>query len=289
LHKILKKRIKQLLSEGKSQSAIALQLCIPRSRVRKLKQEIVQDRTFWNKKKKLLHSHHAMIALCLSKGWHVKKIHTHLLMLNVFLSYSTVARYVAEMMKASNLLKFNMVPGMEAKIYFIPAGKFIKDGNNQKVWVFMMKLSYSKYCFCMLTTNSDFDEFIQCNKKAFAFFQFVPKLIKINCTRAFNINEPVLKGRYEAFLHQFGIRLFEKRKYNCFINCPAEVRFFREQFLLPILHRNYDRLSKDLKRWFSCDLNLGIHPITKRIIEKEFLINERPAMTRHFIKSTQSL
>jgi hypothetical protein len=284
LHKIIKNRIKRLLLAGKSQSAIALRLSIPRSRVRKLKQEIIHDRATWNKKKKLLQVYHPVITGCLKKCWKVRKIHEHLLALNVRLSYSTVARFVACLAKVERMSKFTAIPGTEAKIFFIPIGKFFKDGRNIKVWVFLMKLSYSKYCFCLETTDGHFESFLQCHHKAFAFFKSVPGLIKINRTQAFNINDPTLKDRYIHFLDPCGIGLFEKDKRNCFINCPSEVRFFKERFLFQIVHRDYYRLSRDLKRWYRYEVNLGIHPFTKKIIQKEFLFNEQPEMAVYPIK-----
>ena len=141
-----------------------------------------------------------------------------------------------------------------------------------------MKLSYSKYYYCQEVTDKSFECFLQCNSKAFAFFKAVPHSIKVNRTNSFNMNEPVLRERYSCFLKSLGSCLFSKNKRNCFISCQAEIRFFKEQFLFHVLHRDYKRFSGELKRWYTTVANLGIHPFTKKIIAKEFAGNERPNM-----------
>lgn len=285
----IKKRVKKLLLGGKSQTRVAKQLRISGSRVSKLAKEIVKDRIAWNKKKTMLHQYYPTIKSCVHKNWKATEIHNHLLSMKLNLSYSTVARFVADVRKNDRLSKFVVVPGREAKIFIIPIGKFLNNGKNQKVWVFIMKLSYSKYQYCESTTDASFENFLDCNKRALAFFKAVPYLIKVNKTNTFNLNEPAIRKRYCKFLEKFQTRLFSKSKRNCFINCQTEIRLFKEQFLFHILHRDYKRFTRDLKQWYISKVNLDIHPFTKIVIAKEFIRNEKSEMRSLSIKMKREL
>jgi len=274
----IKQKVKKLLRKDKTDSFIARQLSIPRSRVMALKKEIIQDKKKWNKKKRLLDEHYPLIMNCTRKKQDAKQIHAYLLSINVRLSYSTVARYTAFLVKKQKASMQFLTPGSEGKVFFMPIGKFKNGSKKINAWVFFMRLSYSKYSFYQLVGSSSFVTFLDCHLQAFLFFKGIPHTIRVNYTAAFNMNIPAINEKYIDFLRNFGTVLVPGNKRCSFIHCARETRFFKENFQYHTLHRNYKRLEKELQRWYTTHVNLGVHPITNCCIKKEFLKKEQPAM-----------
>ncbi len=213
---------------------------------------------------------------CLVQKMPVRHIHTRIRQKNLQLSYSTVAKFVAYLKKKH--LVSSPTPGQEAKVFFLNAGLFLKNGKKVRTWVFLMKLTYSHYCWYHLVTDPSFESFLDCHTKAFAFFNGMPRSIKINHSKAFNLNHPVLQQRYANFLSKTGTFLTPKSNRSCCINCPTEGRRFNERFRFHVFHHDYSRFCRDLVRWYNSEVNLGVHPATKIVIKKEFQLHERPAL-----------
>jgi hypothetical protein len=273
-HEKLKNKVKKLLQSGKSQAAIAEQLSLSRHLVQQLKKSIIQDKINWNKKKSDLEAQSYFISDCLQKNMPVRHIHSRIRQKNLHVSYSTVAKFVAYLKKKQ--MARSPPAGQEAKVFFFNAGFFFQNGEKIRAWVFLMKFTYSQYCWYYPVKDSSFESFLDCHTKAFAFFSGMPRSVKINHTKAFNLNNPTLQQRYTTFLANSGAILTPKSNRSFYINCPSEGRRFNEYFRFHVFHHDYDRFCRELARWYSSEVNLGVHPGTKIVIKKEFLLHEKP-------------
>jgi hypothetical protein len=277
-HEKLKNKVKKMLQSGKSQSAIAEQLSLSRHLVHQLRQSIIQDKINWNKKKSDLEAQSYFILDCLQQNMPVRHIHSGICQKDLQLSYSTVAKFVAYLKKKQ--AASSPIPGQEAKVFFLNAGFFLKNGKKVRIWIFLMKFTYSQYCWYYPVTDASFESFLECHTKAFVFFKGMPRSIKISHTKAFNLNHPNLRQRYANFLAKSGTVLTPKSNRSCCINCPSEGRRFNEYFRFHVFHHDYSRFCRELVRWYSSEVNLGVHPATKIVIKKEFLLHEKPNLLR---------
>lgn len=268
-----KKKIKKLLLNGNSQSAIAKVLSIPRSRVNKIRKEIISDKIKWNQKNSRLENLRHFILQCHLLRLPARRIHTHLRAMGFHFSYSTVARFVSLLVDKRTIHQCK-IPGDEAKVYLISAGKFRFNNQLVPAWVFVMKLSYSKYAFYSLITNQDLRSFLACHHRAFAFFNGVPHSIRVNKTSAFDLNDPALYKTYQMFLKRYSCTFRCSGSKSCYFSYTGCSRYFKKNFLYRVTHKNGARLSKELKRW-NAMVNLSIHPTTQKIIRNEFIQNEK--------------
>lgn len=281
-----KKKIKKLLLSGNSQSAIAKVLSIPRSRVNKIKKEIISDKIKWNQKHSRLENLRHFILHCHLLQLPARRIHTHLKAMGFHFSYSTVARFVS-LLAGKRTIHQCKIPGDEAKVYLISAGKFRFNNQLVPVWVFVMKLSYSKYAYYSLIINPDIRSFLACHHRAFAFFNGVPHSVRVNKTNAFDLNDPVLLKKYQLFLKRNGSTLRYSGNRSCYFSYTGCRRYFKKNFLYRVTHKDGARFSKELKRW-NAMVNLSIHPTTQKIIRNEFIQNEKNLLNPYDRKTNKA-
>jgi len=275
---LLKNKAKKLFQTGKSIRAIADELGVPRATINRIRQMLIQDKLNWNKKKSGLESQASFIIERIADGLSTRQIYQQLQQSDLSYSYSTVAKFVADLKKRHRPKP--VIPGQEAKVFFFYTGRFREQGQKVPVWVFLMKFTYSKYAWYHLVTDNSFATFLDCHLHAFIFFNGCPLTIKCNATNAFDLNSPKLWSRYTDFLARQGSQLVAKSNRSSCIHCPAEQRFFNERFRFRILHQNLERFRRELARWYTSEVNRGIHPHQKIIIKNFFIAEEWPALQR---------
>lgn len=285
----VQKKVQKLLQLGKSVNAIARELSLSRIHVVHIRNRMIQDRRIRNKKPSRLESQYLMIRNGVASGLKATQIHAQLKQEQLRCSYSTVARFVARLKKKEFFPLFpTMAPGQEAKVFFFYTGRFWNKGKKLPIWIFVMHLTYSRYCWYSAVTVNDFDTFLRCHEKAFCFFNGIPRTIKCSKTKAFDFHTPGLWDRYCGLLANMQCQLMAKNSRSHCIQCSAPKQHFDERFRAYVLHQHFSRLARDLERWYSSEVNLRIHPEQKKVVKKVFVELERPALRPLLLPTNQT-
>lgn len=121
--------------------------------------------------------------------------------------------------KMNSTMVLQTEPGEQAQVDFGYVGLMLDpiSGKNRKTYAFVMTLSYSRHRFVYFTFRQDTATWIDCHKRAFAFFGGVPKTILLDNLKAgvlkADIYDPTLNPAYA-----------ECERYYGFIADPAKVR-----------------------------------------------------------------
>jgi len=128
---------------------------------------------------------------------------------NVDITYSGVKKYVRKLRGPKHpYVPIVSPPGKEAQVDFGYAGYFTNGIKKVKVWIFCMRLSYSRYDYYELVTDQSILTFIRCHIKAFEYFGGVPEIVKIDNLKAgvleANFYEPEIQHEYAFMLSYYG-------------------------------------------------------------------------------------
>ncbi len=107
-------------------------------------------------------------------------------------SYSTLKRYTEPFRNEKPAyVRLEVAPGEEAQVDFGLLGRLWDEtrGKQAKAWVFVMTLSHSRHMYAEIVFAQDVRTWIACHRRAFEFFNSVPKKIVID-----NLKSAIVKA-----------------------------------------------------------------------------------------------
>lgn len=267
--------VKTLLSKGTSRRKIAEQLGIHRKVIKRIEQDLLigTPRSSYHRERKLL-PHEQQIKDLVAGDWTAELIHKKLVKEHsLSISYTTVSRFVREL-KADreSFVPMHSAAGEEAQVDFGYLGVFERpDGTKVKVWVFCIVLSHSRLGYFEAVTDQSVETFIRCHIHAFEAFCGSPRIVRLDNLKAGvtvpDFYEPIIQEQYAAFLAHYGTAAVP-----CRVRTPehkgkveSSVKYVKNNFLLGLGHRVFERLAPDLYNWTGTVANCRIHGTTKRV------------------------
>lgn len=280
--------IKTLLTQGKSLREIARHLGISRDVVTRIRDHLAGGRQTPPEyhRDKLLDEHEPLVRQLWEKGLTAELIHQRLVEAHqVSVSYPTVARFVSGYKQTEVFVPVHSTVGEEGQVDFGYLGRFEKEGQLIKVWVFSFVLSHSRYSYHRLVLDQSVATFIACHIGAFEFFGGVPKTVKIDNLKAgvlaSSFYEPLIQQQYSDFLAYYGAAPITAR-----VRRPqdkgkveAGIKYVKNNFLKGVEHQDYLRLEKELRHWNIQVCNERVHGTTQRIPRQVFEETERMALS----------
>lgn len=276
--------IKTLLEKGKSQRSIAKQLNVSRKVVRRIKTEVEEKKPPCRyQRDKLLNEYLEQIKSYLDNGLNAELIHRKLEHnQGLEVSYSTVQRYVASIKNTEAYVPIQTIIGEEAQVDFGYLGKFKNaEGQEIKLWVFNMVLSYSRYAYYEVVKEQSVAVFIQCHIHAFEFFGGVPEWIRLDNLKAGVVHpdfyEPILQEQYSEFLAHYNCvgKPCRVRKPEHKGKVESGIKYLKNNLMRGLEHRDYEQLIKDVAHWNIEVCNKRIHGTTRKIPQEVFLQLEK--------------
>lgn len=146
--------------------------------------------------------------------------------------------------------------------------------------MFCLRLLYSQYCYHTLVTDNSMDTFLKCHARAFMALGGAPKRIIKICCRDNIIYDAKSLTRYNYFLYCCGSCYSPNDSKKCQVDCGEDIKFFRRRFVATVLHNDYYKLKGQVGKWITTVINLGMHPISRLIVKKQFLNYEKIKLNR---------
>lgn len=173
--------------------------------------------------------------------------------------YDSVQRFVQKLKEnkidASTVLDFN--PGESVQVDF-GMGPTITDvytGEVFKTWIFVMVLSWSRHQYAEIVTNQKVETWLGCHKRAFEFFNGVPKRIIIDnakcaITRACYYDPDVQRSYANCALeYGFIISACPPREPKKKGRVESGVKYVKKNFVPLREFRNIADANAQLKKW----------------------------------------
>jgi len=187
-------------------------------------------------------------------------------------SYSAVRRFLQglEQTPAATVI-LDFAPGDAAQVDF-GAGPPIGDeyGELRKSWVFVMTLCYSRHQYAELIWHQDVETWLECHRRAFAWFGAVPRRIIIDnakcaITRAC-YRDPQVQRAYAECAEGYGFKIDpcpprDPRKKG---RVEAGVKYVKRSFLPLREFRSLPDANAQLQRWVLEEAGNRLHGSTRR-------------------------
>ncbi len=190
--------------------------------------------------------------------------------------------------KEEKIIRFEIMPGEQAQVDWAQIG-----GGKNPIYAFVMILGYSRYAYVYFTDNRRQETFIECHKKAFSFFQGVPKTILYD-----NLKSVVLQrnayGKGEHKLHQGFLDFAKEQGFNPILCKPYRAKtkgkverfigYLKRNFYVPLraklkhstLSIDCELLNTQIFQWLEITHD-RVHATTKQK-PKELFIKEQKAL-----------
>lgn len=187
-------------------------------------------------------------------------------------SYSVVQRYIKSFKEAqrpvTTILDFN--PGESAQVDFGQGPKLIDErtGEEQKTWIFVMVLSWSRHMYAEIVLHQDVRTWLTCHRRAFEWFNGVPgKLIIDNAKCAITkacYHNPCVQRAYGECASGYGFIISPCPPYDPQKKGRVEsgVKYVKNRFVPLRQFRNLTDANQQLKHWIMEEAGLRTHGST---------------------------
>jgi transposase len=234
-------------------------------------------------------AHHDFIAAGIKRGLTARRIWQDLVEERAYTGgYLTVQRYVRRIRRARPEVADVMEhpPGEEAQIDFFRSPALVLDGEGKwrRPWVMRMTLSCSRHGYEEGIWRQQQVPFLRVQEHAFEAFGGVPKVVRLDNTRAgvarACLYDPDLSEVYEAFAHRWGFVALPSRPSH-----PQEQGvqersggYVKDNALKGRRFESLEEHNQFLRRWNRTVAQLRIHGTTRRQVLTHFLEVEKPAL-----------
>lgn len=201
-------------------------------------------------------------------------------------SYETVKRFVSKEKSAKErlaYLRFETEPGLQAQVDFSEFRVRKTNGEEQKYYLFVLVLGYSRQMYAELVPNQCLRTFLDCHQRAFAWLGGVP----VECVYD-NLKNVVVRrlvGQIDwnttmlDFAHHYGFRL---------VACPPYAPWCKGKVERPIGYLNADfwrgyvfssltQANADLWHWLTEVAAQRVHGTTREVVGVRFA-REKPSL-----------
>ena len=268
--------IKTLFQKGYNKTQISKMLQIDRKTVRRILKEIDTNGAVERKERvSMLDPYKEFIHLQVSKDLSATRIFQDMVTEFDFNgSYDTVKKYVSKIRKKPQAIYMvlNSLPGEEAQVDFGYIGTIkLPDGRRRKAWIFVMELSFSRYMYVHIVFDQTVKTFIDCHKRAFRYFNGVPRNIKIDNLKAAILEtdfyEPVFQRTYASFANYYGFLAEPCRIYTPTDKGKVEsnIKYVKDNCFKARDFEDIDTARIFLKNWLEKVANVRVHGTTKHI------------------------
>lgn len=201
---------------------------------------------------------------------------------------STVQNYVRELKAKNNprlreaFLRLEFAPGECAQVDWGEFGDVFDDGI--KIHCFVMVLCYSRFTYVEFTRSERFEDFIRCHEHAFNYFGGVPKECWYDnlATAVQDRYAGVVKfnPRFLAYMghHAISPHACNPARGNEKGRVESGVKYIRSNFWSGRVFKNFDDLCMQSILWRDQFLNAREHRVTRRIIQNQFISEEKPIL-----------
>lgn len=220
----LKERWAEMRSDklkGMSYSEIARKHNIDRRTAKRYCESEVIPNYHTNKRGSKLDKHKNLINTWLEEAnYSAVLIHEKLIDLGVKdISYETVTKYCKTVKRKYNekaTIRFETIPGLQGQVDWAEFKEYelIKNGNNQKLYCFLMILGYSRMRYIEFTYKYDTAELLRCQSNAFRYFKGYPKemlydnMKQVVIKRLLKASDSELNAKFNDFMGFHGIKTY---------------------------------------------------------------------------------
>ncbi len=136
-------------------------------------------------------------------------------------SYQSVWRFVRKLEPGSPdaTVRVESQPGQEAQVDFGYAGRMVDEasGKERPAWAFVMTLAYSRHQYVEFVFDQKVGTWLECHRRAFAFFGGVPRRLVVDNLKAAIIracwDDPQVQQSYRECAAHYGFLIAPCRPY----------------------------------------------------------------------------
>ena len=217
--------------------------------------------------------HQEKIEQWTKQGVQASTIYSHLQREHGFKgSYSVVQRHIKvfkdQQKPVTTILEFS--PGESAQVDFGQGPKLVNadTGEEQKTWIFVMVLSWSRHMYAEIVLHQDVGTWLACHRRAFEWFNGVPgKLIIDNAKCAITkacYHNPCVQRSYGDCASSYGFIISPCPPYDPQKKGRVEsgVKYVKNRFV-PLRHfRSLSDANQQLKTWLIDEAGQRLHGTT---------------------------
>jgi transposase len=163
--------------------------------------------------------------------------------------------------KKQATVRFETPPGKQAQMDWAEVGMYEVDGQLQKIYAFIMVLSYSRMKYVEFTTNMKLETLMKCHMNAFAYFNGLPEQILYDNMKTVVIKHSSVEIRFnrtfEDFLAYYGIIPKACKPYRPQTKGKVErtVLYLKNNFFQRKHEPTLDALNYDIRKWLDNTAN----------------------------------
>lgn len=157
--------------------------------------------------------------------------------------------------KKQATVRFETPPGKQAQMDWADVGMYEVDGKLQKVYAFIMILSYSRMKYVEFTTDMKLETLMKCHMNAFAYFNGLPEQILYdNMKTVVTKHSPVeirFNRTFEDFLAYYGIvpKACKPHRPQTKGKVERTVLYLKNNFFQRKHEPNLAALNHDIRKW----------------------------------------
>lgn len=187
-------------------------------------------------------------------------------------SYSVVQRYIKSFKErqraVTTILEFK--PGESAQVDFGQGPRVINDktGEEQKTWIFVMVLSWSRHMYAEIVLHQNVETWLACHRRAFEWFNGVPgKIIIDNAKCAITkacYHNPCVQKAYGECASGYGFIISPCPPYDPQKKGRVEsgVKYVKNRFVPLRQFRSLSDANEQLKDWLMQEAGVRNHGTT---------------------------
>jgi transposase len=272
-----------LKRQGYSDRAIARKTGLHRLTVKKyLENGEIPQRQQKAVRKSQLEPYYPMIKDWLKQDDYLAtKIHEMLIPHGYKGEYDTVRRYVRTLKEERDrvaYIRFETMPGQQAQVDFGEFGGVYPDGQEQKLYCFVMVLGFSRHMYVEFVERCTMPVFLDCHMNAFGYFGGLPGEILYDNMKNVVVRHMVGKVTFNDTMMDFAMHYQFKP-----VACPAyspwckgkverPMDYIRERFWRGYVYNNLEKTNKDVQGWLNTVAMERIHGTTKQKVSERFVV-----------------
>lgn len=183
--------------------------------------------------------------------------------------------------------RIEVEPGQEAQVDFGYAGLTLdpETGHARKTWVFVMLLSWSRHVYAQLVYDQTVATWLDCHRRAFAFFGGVPERIVLDNLKAAIVKacreNPEVQRAYRECAEHYGFLIDPNPPARPHLKGKVEkggVHYVKRNFLAGRDPEPTDALNQKLLDWCTQTAGTRVHGTTQAVPLERYLGVEQAAL-----------